>query len=122
VQITSTNYTVITKITTLDFSKEGASLLAPDEKAQEDLLLAFPEMLVACMFGQKIAGQNNFLVLFEGITKFNDVRDYLHVARIWKQVSDASNDDKNKNVCIALLKRLKTGDYKRDHLAGKKIF
>jgi hypothetical protein len=87
---------------------EGASLLSPDEKTKEDLLLACPEMLVACMFGQKISGHNKSLVLFEGITKFNEASDFRHVARIWNVCSDGKKYDPSQNLRIAL-QHSKTG-------------
>jgi hypothetical protein len=118
VQITPINNLGIKKITTLDFSMDGATLLAPVEKAQEDLLLACPEMLVACMFGQKMSAHNKSLVLFEGITKFNMASDVNHVARIWNVCSDGKTYDESHNVRIALLQSLKTGDYTRDRCPG----
>jgi hypothetical protein len=74
--------------------------------------LAFPEMLVACMFGQKISGHNNSLVLFEGITKFNDVNDFRHVARIWNVCKDGTKYDASQIVRIALLQHSKPGYFR----------
>jgi hypothetical protein len=109
---------VIVNFMTRDFSTEGASLLAPYEKEQEHLLMACPEMLVACMFAQQIIGNNKHLVLFEGITKFNAENSFFNVARNWDVCSDGTNYDKSKNLCIALKQYLKTGVFSQDRWSG----